>query len=364
MLRKMVPAGLCALAAWTALPAHAQDPDWLRKQTVQIKVTREDAPDDYGSGVLLCQQDDLAYILTAHHVLYGKKRESRRDVKTTEISFFSGLAPRIVEDRDKGEGLLTPYPVKDKDLALIVVEVLPQLPAVADLGRPPAGGELIHQNDHPVRSVGYAQRSGQGSWIERNGALLRRDADFLYHSIQIEEGFSGGPLFNEAGALIGINVQFVSRTMGGDDSVGNREGRAIPIDVVRAAVGKWVPAACLTAAGEDENTEAKAYEIYKKAMREISIKRWKAAEPLLREAIEQKPLEGGSLHLQGMRYTVYLPHYHLGLALYRQGRYREAYRELAVSDVQGAIHDDKRHRRLKKYLETSREKRKEEAAAK
>ena len=80
----------------------------------------------------------------------------------------------------------------------------------------------------------------------------------------------------------------------------------------------------------------------------VSIKHWPEAEELLRQAIAQKSVEGGSVHLEGMRYTQYLPHFHLGLALLNQGNYNEAIREFDRSEAQGVIQDDKRYKKLKR----------------
>jgi hypothetical protein len=50
-----------------------------------------------------------------------------------------------------------------------------------------------------------------------------------------------------------------------------------------------------------------------------------------------------------MRYTRYLPHYHLGLALLNQGNYSDAIREFDRSEAQGVIQDDKRYTKLKRH---------------
>jgi hypothetical protein len=355
---------LALVATVSALPTHAADPDALKRQTVQIRVNREGAETEYGSGVVLCQQKDgLAYILTAHHVLYGKSQTgglklSRRDVKNTEIRFFKDLAPAILEDRDKGEDRITPFPVPAKDLVLMVVTVLDQIPTAAP-GKLPSEADLAARASHdfPATAVGYAQRSAQG-WIERTGAMLRRDPPFLMHSAQIEEGFSGGPLFDESGALVGLNVQFVSAAAGGEDTFGNREGRTLAIDEIMKSIDTWVPAGCVERTTED-TSESEAFDSYKLAMREIGLRRWGKAVPLLKEALEKKPREGGRVHLQGMRYTEYLPHYHLGLAYYKLDLHRDAYRELAISETQSAVQEDKRYRKLKKIKKAAYGKRNE-----
>ena len=365
-LTLIVPAAL-ALAAAAGPSARAADSEAQKRQTVRIEVRREDAEGEFGSGVVLCQKDDLAYVLTAHHVLYGKsqggRKLSRRDVRTTEIKFYRDLAPAILENRDNGDDRITVFPVPAKDLALMVVSVLAQVPTAAP-GRNPIEPEIVAaatgRHPFPVTAVGYAQRSSEG-WIERSGALLHHDGGYLLHSAQIEEGFSGGPLFDEAGALVGLNVQFVGGGPTGDDAFGSRQGRTLAIEEVMASIGGWVPAGCVERTAED-TSERDAFDVYKQAVREISLQRWKKAIPLLKDAIDKKPQEGGRVHLQGMRYTEYLPHYQLGLAYYKLDRHREAYREFSISEVHGAIRADKRHRKLAKYKKDAYAKRNEEPA--
>ncbi|HSS48633.1 MAG TPA: serine protease [Thermoanaerobaculia bacterium] len=346
-------------------PARAADPDLLKRQTVQIKVVREkastesasaqeNAPPEFGSGVILCQKDGLAYLLTAHHVLFGKsengKRASRRDVKTTEIRFFNDLAPKILEDRDKDEDLITPYAVQSKDLALLVVSMPQELPS-AGISHAPLQAELsAGRHAFPVTAVG-GDKAGLKVWDERRGELKGREDNLLLHSAPIQEGFSGGPLFDDAGGLIGLNIQISQDTA---------EGRTLPIEDVLASIQTWIPAGCIERATED-TSQSDAFELYTRAVREISLSRWDAAIPLLQEAIEKRNLEGGSVHLQGMRYTVYLPHYHLGLALYKLGKFQKAYREFSVSEIQGKVKEDKRYRKLVKYKKNAYAKRNEEA---
>lgn len=361
-LTHLAPAVLALAAA--GLPARAAHPDVMKKQTVQIEVRREDLDSEFGSGVVLCQKDDLAYILTAHHVLYAKsqggKKFSRRDVLETEIKFFRDLAPAIVENRDNGDDRITVFPVPAKDLALMVVTVLGQVPTAAP-GRNPIESEIAAaagRSAFPVTAVGYAQRSSQG-WVERSGHLLHHDGGYLLHSAQIEEGFSGGPLFDQGGALVGLNVQFVGAGSSGDDTFGSRQGRTLAIEEVLASIGGWVPAGCVEQT-EPDTSERDAFDVYKQAVREVSLQRWAKAIPLLKDAIEKKPQEGGRVHLQGMRYTEYLPHYQLGLAYYKLDRHREAYREFSISEVHGAIRGDKRYRKLAKYKKVAYAKRNEE----
>ena len=80
-----------------------------------------------------------------------------------------------------------------------------------------------------------------------------------------------------------------------------------------------------------------------RAMRAVSVKDWPRAEELMREALSHRVVEGGSVHLEGMRYTRYLPRYHLGLALYRQGKISAALNAWERCEAGGVIKEDKRY---------------------
>ena len=79
-------------------------------------------------------------------------------------------------------------------------------------------------------------------------------------------------------------------------------------------ISRSFPAKCLKSANPLSEL---AYLPYRDAMRAVSIKRWERAEELMAQAIGQQPIEGGSVHLEGLRYTPYLPLFHRGLALYK-----------------------------------------------
>lgn len=343
--------------ALAAGPPATADLEWLRQQTVRIQVQRTDAAEENGSGVLLCQVDKQAYVLTANHVIFGKSRTGRLgsllDVQKIRLSFYKDIARPVEEVQDEEGGrasVFTKSLVPGKDLLLLSFEVPEDLAAFATPSpTPPA--EDIPNGPHTVQAIGYRQAASE-SWSAPQGAILGRENGILQHSAAIGEGFSGGPLFDESGAWIGLNIQASE-----DESTPG--GRALPIDEVLPAIHKWVPASCLPR--DDEKKAKAAIDLYRDAMRQVSLRAWDKAEKTLRDAIALNPLEGGSVHLQGMRYTEYLPHYHLGLTLYHLDRYGEALRELQVSEVQGVIRENKRFKDLKHIRANCQEKMKTQA---
>jgi Trypsin-like peptidase domain len=359
-MTKRVGVLLLPLIALSSIPAVGEDDltPLLKAQTVMISVSREGGGTEVGSGVILCQDESQAYILTARHVVYGKSQGHAHEADASEISriaisFFTNLAPQVVEN--KQERVITKQRAgKERDLLLLSIPLQSVLPAMAVLSTAPAGTGREAQS--PTAAEGEAtvvytigSEQGQGkvatSWAFAPGKLIRQDSEFLYHSAPITPGFSGGPLFDESGALIGINVSITNGIEIGADP-GVQYGQALPIGPIIETINKWLPGNCLRNVAPVREI---AYETYRRAMRAVSIKNWPEAERLMGQALQYLPQEGGSVHLQGMRYTTYLPRYHLGLAYYKQNHCGEALREWGRSETQKAIQEDKRYDKLRKF---------------
>lgn len=334
--------------------AEAQDLDTLlRAQTVMISVSRDTgAAPEPGSGIILCQEESQAetHILTARHVVFGKTGEGVPApsglINKIQISFFQNAIPPVIEERGSGVATITKQIAPGGlDLLLLTVSI-PQRVVAASFGK--LEGDLSGQ---AVRAIG--RQGSLGTWVEREGLLVGRSAEnnaSLIHTAPIEEGFSGGPLFDNRGNLIGINVE----------TDGDR-GLALAIDQAIPAILKWLPSSCLQRASP-ASAKAEAREDYRNAMRLISLKDWQEAEQLLESIVAKDFVEGGeNVHLQGMRYTVFLPHYHLGLAIYKQKRKPKldrcdaALEQWAISDLQGVIQKDKRYRTMKRFQARCRE---------
>ncbi len=346
---------LGAAAPFGAAPARAAEEDQaaeLKEKAVMITVGfARGQPTEVGSGVVLCQQSDRVWILTANHVFAGKspdgswKQIRPRSIEKAEIGFFGNVAPPLVAEGDAVRETIEFSTFKPEDLLLVSFPLETRLPSTAALAGAASEGE-----PREVAAVGYWKET-QKTWQLATGELLsERGSKLLYHSADVHEGFSGGPLFNRAGELLGVNVQRVpgQQTPGGEP--GSWYGMALALDSgeILAAIDKWVPAACLESAQELGEL---AFLTYRRAMRAVSVRDWPRAEQLMREALGHKVVEGGSVHLEGMRYTRYLPRYHLGLALYKQGRIDEALREWERSEAGGVIQDDKRYGSLKRLRE-------------
>ena len=244
-----------ALIAGLILPVSAGihsfaaiDGEALNAQTVKI-IVRYNGGVETGAGIILCHANDQAYILTAQHVLYGTPAKPFRGVSAIEVEFYKGRWPAA-----KGDG--TSFKVKRatrKDLALLQIPFKAGSLPKATLGASAAIKTLqeVFTTGHPV--------SVQKDWLLDKG-VVKRTGEFILYSANISQGYSGGPVVNEAGELIGINTQVETTPEGG--MVG---AQAIPIDEVVSTIKPWVASTCIQRSGEptppfvdDDSTTKKA----------------------------------------------------------------------------------------------------------
>ncbi|HZF08748.1 MAG TPA: serine protease [Thermoanaerobaculia bacterium] len=359
MSAKILPSTLVlavVLAVLSAVPAAfaadakapiAADLEWLRQQTVLIQVTpdRPNANLETGSGVVLCEVDHRVFVVTANHVLFGttatgKNRGSLLDVAKIRLSFSHDVARAVEEEPNSTtrNDVIQVTQLGSQDLLLLAFDINEDLWAFPSL----TGGSA--EPGRRVWAVGNPADQ-QETWAVEDGTLTRLDDQgHLLHTVPIVKGYSGGPLFDAAGELVGINVQQAEAPDEG--------GIAIPTESLKAAIGKKVPRACLKDEKAEADRLAAAEEAYREALRQVSRHDWAQAKASLVKARDNNPLEGGSVHLQGMRYTQYLPHFYLGLVAYRLAAERkdsklcgEALTEFHVSEVQRVIEGSARRQR-------------------
>ncbi len=156
-----------------------------------------------GSGFIL---HESGYIITNHHVVQNAYSiavvmEDKRELHARLIAALNRI-----------------------DIALLKVEASKPLPAVtfgnSDLVKP---GDAVLAVGNPL-GLGGTVTSGIVSALNRNISETPFD-DFIQIDAAINHGNSGGPLFNAAGEVIGVNTAFFSPS-GSSGSVGL--GFAIP----------------------------------------------------------------------------------------------------------------------------------------
>jgi len=232
--RSLIIGGLLVLLG-ANLPAVAQiDTDSLKAQTVKITVWHK-AGLAIGSGVVVCSSDDQVHVLTAAHVLYGGQQ---RADDTAEPRFKSITRIRVEFHQDRWPAIEGPLKefrrrkASSKDLGLLSFPAGGrQVPAIT------VGQSSELQVPEKVYTMGYS-RSLDKSWLLKSGDL-NDTGEFLIYSAPIESGYSGGPLVDTDGRLIGVNV------MANRAQEGGVTAQAIPIDEAVATCKAWMDISCL-----------------------------------------------------------------------------------------------------------------------
>ncbi len=221
-----------------ALPvAGAADTELLKASTVKITVEHDEGTST-GSGIILCQQDGRLDILTAKHVLTGQglvdasgERSPRfRGVEAFRVAFYRNSPLPI----HAPVGAAVVQKAEFKDLALLTVDGID-----ASLTRVTLGESTPLRSGVEVESVGHLDVD----WDWTRGTV-RSVGEFIRHSSDIDRGHSGGPLFNAAGELVGLNLQEYRDV-----------ARAMPIEEAMLTVRRWIDPRCV---GEAESEESPA----------------------------------------------------------------------------------------------------------
>lgn len=224
-----------ALAAGLTLGAagmtQAADPEKLRAATAKITVEHGgDSSPSFGSGIILCQRAGRVEILTAKHVVTGLglvyesgvPTGSRfRDVRLIEIAFYRNqpLPVRL----SPAEVLI--QKAIFKDVVLVTLSGVGGRLSTARLG----SATTLRTGDR-IESVGHLDVD----WDWTHGSV-RSAGEFVRHSARADHGYLGGPLFNDAGEVVGVNLQTVRGV-----------ARAMPIDEAMLPVRRWIDPVCLT----------------------------------------------------------------------------------------------------------------------
>ena len=92
-------------------PATSQNEQDLKSKTVMITVgPTQGSGTEHGSGLLLCRQDGQTYVLTARHVLAGKKRSVPVSRIKVEMTFLGIPEPVAFDPAAGGIAAGVPHP--------------------------------------------------------------------------------------------------------------------------------------------------------------------------------------------------------------------------------------------------------------
>ncbi len=198
----------------------------LKASTVKITVEHSEGTST-GSGIILCQQDGRLDILTAKHVLTGQglvddsgERSQRfRGVESYQVAFFRNSPLPIRAPA----GAAIVQKAEYKDLALLTLAGVDAPVAMVRIGESAALRSGVE-----VESVGHLDVD----WDWTRGEV-RSVGEFIRHSSDIDRGHSGGPVFNAAGEVVGLNLQKYRGV-----------ARAIPIEEAMLTVRRWIDPRC------------------------------------------------------------------------------------------------------------------------
>lgn len=191
----------CLIFSWYAAlaflgpprPAAAElDTEKLKRVVPKITAHKPRRVTDVGAGVVLAVDKDEVLIVTAYHVIEDAEEIEVVFYERTYQSFPARIFHRVSESLDVA------VLIADVENAM---ETLTELPMV-DLGRSSTleEGDRVYPLGHPLDSSWQMSRDNTVEALIHEGDT--RQLRFTLGSI--EKGNSGGPIFDERGALMGI----------------------------------------------------------------------------------------------------------------------------------------------------------------
>ena len=185
--------------------------------TVRVGLkSQEEGPDGFvlkvgvgtGSGILVHAD---GFVVTAAHVVEGAEQ--------IVVQFKDGT---------QTEGVVLSLS-RTEDLALLKVNEVPKNPTVAVLGNSDLlkVGQPIFSIGTPL-GLGHTLTAGVLSSIRNGKQQGLRPGNVIQTDAALNQGNSGGPLFNDRGEVIGI-ASYIATTSGGSQGL----GFAVPSNVVR-----------------------------------------------------------------------------------------------------------------------------------
>lgn len=143
-------------------------------------------------------KDSTGYLLTANHVI-ANDAESE-----FSVTFYQD------QDNSYDGSVLANSPNIDLDLAIITVPKCPAYTVPVTFWRPKDLGKLESGTSAlAVANVGWTKdRNAQYGYFEsKTGDAIKVSDPFVYTTLPVQSGYSGGPIFNENGEVVSIALR-------------------------------------------------------------------------------------------------------------------------------------------------------------
>lgn len=181
------------------------------EKTVEIRCTNDGVNYGYATGAVIAKNGT---ILTNKHVVMANE------------DYFDLIQVRFYNDSDFQDAHIVKVS-ESNDLALISIDK--NVSSYFKLGKSVQGGEKIYTIGNP-NGFGLSFSGGYISSPQRIVLYENTKINAIQTSIVINEGNSGGPLFNQKGELIGL-ISFRLRDSGGE--VIQAVSFALHLDVIK-----------------------------------------------------------------------------------------------------------------------------------
>ena len=209
---------LCTFKAYAEDLTHVELMSKVLNSTVLVRVEKDNAVTGHGSGVIISEDGN---ILTNYHVVNNADRirvwlhkDRRRRYHTATVIGIDPVADLALIDID-------PWP--EEEFSYVNLEY--------DTDKIIAGTE-VYAVGAPL-SLNWSVTKGIINSINRQ-SFLTPYVYLIQHDAVIQEGSSGGPLFNTDGNVIGINTYVIAPTKGKVQKIQiySGMGYAVQIDTI------------------------------------------------------------------------------------------------------------------------------------
>lgn len=297
---------LVLVALLVSAPGWGQGPvDQAMGLIVKIEAEFDEGTPSVGAGIAFAFDGDRLYVATANHVV----RRSLFDEATAIRVSLHG-------SQDAYSAELLEHAERDLDLATLVVALSGEAARPAFAFDRLGAADGLERGDE-VWHIGHGGRDWRLN-VEGDPVSTHKGSRFFFESSGVDEGHSGGGVFNADLELVGM----VIRTSAA-------EGQAIEIETVVEYLEDWGLPVDLSrpelAVCEIPRIAGKvpkgAWNPYDRGLKEArkQYPDWAMVARDMTRAIERHPTERG-FNKRGLvagRFH-YLPYYYLGLALYKE----------------------------------------------